>query len=144
MDKERIARIIYNDVRLVEDPSAKGALEKCVRRAYTFGSLHRNMKKQLFDDEVAMTVDAILYDIHADRRYQSLRSAEVEIACLEGFRGTFGNDSTYLTPITFFRWIEAYVVHETRRSAMDWVSREKERQRQSKQAGNEGSEVVFA
>ncbi len=132
MDKERIARIIYNDVRLVEDPSAKGVLEKCVRRAYTFGSLHRNMKKQLFDDEVAMTVDAILYDIHADRRYQSLRSAEVEIAFLEGFRGTFGNDSTYLTPITFFRWIEAYVVHETRRSAMDWVSREKERHGQKK------------
>ncbi len=49
MDKERIARIIYNDVRLVEDPSAKGALEKCVRRAYTFGSLHRNMKKHFAD-----------------------------------------------------------------------------------------------
>ena len=117
MRVEEIERVIITGNK-IKSSDIKDIIIKLVRNAYVYSGLHRNKTKEQFDGEVMSSTDAILTSLQFDRRYDSLRVQELEICFLEGFRGTFGKETTYLCTLDFLRWIEAYFTHPIRRDAL--------------------------
>jgi len=136
MDKDIIVYALFHGAALIGNPHERKAISQKVREAYVYSGLCRTMSEKRFNDEVDVSTDAILNNLHSDKRYLGLKTEELDICFNEGYRGTFGKDN-YITAITLIRWIEDYTCHETRLSAIRYVSRARKLEAERNRKGAE-------
>ena len=98
-------------------------LEKEIKGLFAAFSKHNTMTTEAINSEVAFMAKRLNDAIKADKRFSSLRQAEISYIFQQGMMGALGEKYKQLSLMMLFSWFTEYMSHQERRAALtEWVA----------------------